>query len=155
VKFSLDQLLVRARSKPSSIIFKIEIGTTTKFYFLKNRIQNWIPDLFMCGIVPGLQICFPNCYPKQMLRNLLETPRAFHKSLCLLRSGFGLPCASLGTLKLWVEIILIILLGNQMRTRFGQLFDFSRVFENFKNQRTSSLGFFEFFWNRETSGFFF
>jgi hypothetical protein len=63
-----------------------------------------------------------------------------------------------------VEIILIILLGNQMRVRFGQLFDFSKLssvsgcmkfrnqrasgsrgFENFKNQRTSSLGLFGFF----------
>jgi hypothetical protein len=73
-----------------------------------------------------------------------------------------------------VEIILSILLGNQMRTRFGQLFDFSKLssvsgcmkfrnqrasgsrdFENFKNQRTSSLGFFQIFWNGETSGSFF
>jgi hypothetical protein len=55
-------------------------------------------------------------------------------------------------------------MGNQMKTRFGQLFDFSkfssvsgrmkfrnqrasgcRVFENFKNQRTSSSGLFDFF----------
>jgi hypothetical protein len=61
-------------------------------------------------------------------------------------------------------------MGNQMRTRFGQLFDFSklslvsggmkfrnqrasgsRVLENLKNRRTSSLGFFEFFWNPEVS----
>jgi hypothetical protein len=64
-------------------------------------------------------------------------------------------------------------MGNQMRTRFGQLFDFSklssvsgrmkfrnqrasgcRVFENFKNQRTSSSGLFDFFWNGETSDVF-